>query len=326
MNTDDSHERTVITRASENTTEYLKKNAEINAESFSMMFPSWQNADILQLPSDINEACALKIKNFLKKKNIKTAIALEPSNTPLEPFGESSFTELISIYDEQVRAWDNLADLFVLDGMQSMTDMRAALISCKKTDKPVYIFVKTDKNGLTEEFEVPALGALITMQEMGANAFGISSNMQDCSEICAELLKFAKIPLIINNVYIHRSDDIQDDFFVFTHYNNIYFLEADTTEISEQIICQPDMEEIIADACKTSCDILLVQINSYDDAIDFAHNAHMATRPVMFSSENELALKMALMLHQGIALIDSRTMIPENVLTDICAKYGAVVY
>lgn len=326
MNTDDSHERTVITKASEHIAEYLKDSAEINNEYFSKMFPYWQNSDIVLFPSALNEAYALKLRSFLKGKNIKMAAMIGASGVQVDPFGEASFTELISIYDEQVRAGEEIADLYVLYDMCSITDMRAALISCKKTEKPVYVFVKTDENGLTEEFEVPALGALITAQEMGADAFGISSDIQDGGDICTELIKYAKIPLIINNAYKHRSDDIQDDFFIFTHYNNIYFLEADTTEISEPIMCQPDMEEIITDICETSCDILRVQINTYDDAIDFARNAHMATRPVMFSSENELALKMALMLYQGIALIDSATMIPEDMLNDICTKYGAVVY
>ena len=326
MNNDDSHERTVIAKASENISEYLKDTVEIGTENFSIMFPSWQNADIVQIPASLDEAAALKIKDFLKGKNIKTAVALGPSYTPVEPFGETSFTELISAYDDQVRALEQYADMYVLDDLCSMTDTRAALISCKKTEKPVYVFLKVDENGLTEEFEVPALGALITVQEMGADVFGISSDIQDCEKICSELVKYAKIPLIANNRYIHTSTDVQDDFFIFTHYNSIYFLEADTTEISESITCQPDMEEIIADICKTACDVLLVQINTCDDAIDFARNAHMATRPVMFSSENELALKMALMLYQGIALIDSTTMIPENVLNEICTKYGAVVY
>lgn len=326
MNTDDSHRRNVIAKASEHISEYLKESTEVNTENFSKMFPSWQNSDIVLFPPALNEACALKIKNFLNGKDIKTASAIVASHIQVDPFGESSFTELISSYDEQVGSREHYSDFFVLDDMCSMTDMRAALISCKKTDKPVYVFVRADENGSTEEFEVPALGALITAQEMGADAFGISSDIPISDEICTELMKFAKIPLIINNMYRHRSSDIQDDFFVFTHYNNIYFLEADTTEISEPIMCQPDMEEEITDICKTSCDILRVQINSYDDAIDFARNAHMATRPVMFSSENELALKMALMLYQGIALIDSATMIPESVLTDICSKYGAVVY
>ena len=326
MNTDDSHERTVIAKASENIAEYLGEGTEINNENFSKMFPSWQNSEIVLFPSALNEAYALKLRSFLKEKNIKTASIIGASDVQVDPFGETSFTELISTYDELVKSGKEIADLYVLDDMCSITDMRAALISCKKTKKPVYVFVKTDENGLTEEFEVPALGALITAQEMGADAFGISSDIQDDSEICTELLKYAKIPLMINNVYKHRSDEVQDDFFVFTHYNNIYFLEADTTEISEPILCQPDMEEIITDICETSCDILRVQINTYDDAIDFARNAHMATRPVMFSSENELALKMALMLYQGIALIDSTTMIPEDVLNDICSKYGAVVY
>lgn len=326
MSNDDSHERTVIAKASEHISEYLKESVEINTEKFSRMFPLWQNSDIVQFPSSLDKAVALKIRNFLKGKNKKTAVALKSSCIQVEPFGETSFTELISVFDEQVKALEQYADLYVLDCMCSMTDIRAALISCKKTEKPVYVFLNVDENGLTEEFEVPALGALITAQEMGADAFGINSDKKVCDDICTELAKYAKIPLIANNMYKHISTDTQDDFFIFTHYNNIYFLEADTTEISEPITCQPDMEEIIADTCKTSCDILRVLINSCDDAIDFARNAHMATRPVMFSSENELALKMALMLYQGIALIDSTTMIPEGVLAEICTKYGAVVY
>ena len=326
MNTDDSHKRVVIAKASENISEYLREEVEINTENFNKIFPFWQSADVVQFPSALNKSYISKIKGFLTGKKIKAAAVLKPSHTPVEPFGETSFTELIAAYDEWVRDWEKYADLYVIDEMCSMTDMRAALISCNKTEKPVFVFVKTDENGLTEEFEVPALGALITAQEMGADAFGINSDVTISDEIYAELLKYAKIPLIINNMYKHRSEEIQDDFFVFTHYNNIYFLEADTTEISEPITCQPDMEETIADTCKTSCDILRVEINTCDDAIDFARNAHMATRPVMFSSENELALKMALMLYQGVALIDSATMIPESVLSEICIKYGAVVY
>ena len=326
MNNDDSHKRTVIAKSSENISEYIKDNIEISAETFGEMFPTWQNAEIVQFPSTLNEAVALKVKAFLKDKNIKAAAALEPSGIQTEPFGETSFTELITVYDEQIRASEQYADMYVLNGMYSMTDIRAALISCKKTEKPVFVILNVDENGLTEEYEIPALSVLITVQEMGADALGISADTQDCDKICAELIKYAKIPIIANNLYIQPLSDVQDDFFIFTHYNNIYFLEADTTEISERIICQPDMEEIIADTCKTACDILLVQINTCDDAIDFARNAHMATRPVMFSSENELALKMALMLYQGIALIDSTTLIPEDVLNEICTKYGAVVY
>ena len=326
MNNDDSHERTVIAKASEHITEYLKENAEINTDNLSMMFPLWKNSDIIQFPFKSDRSAASKIKALLKEKNVKISVALAPSHTPVEPFGEISFTELISAYDDQVKEWDDYVDLYVLDNMCSVVDIRAALISCKKTEKPVYVFVKTDENGLTEEFEVPALGVLITAQEMGADAFGISTDMQDRTEVIEELLRYAKIPLVVDNMYKHSSSEIQDDFFIFSHYSNIYFLEADTTEISEPITCQPDMEEIIADTCKTSCDILRVQINTCDDAIDFARNAHMATRPVMFFSENDLALKMALMLYQGTALIDSTTLIPENILSEICKKYGAVIY
>ncbi len=64
----------------------------------------------------------------------------------------------------------------------------------------------------------------------------------------------------------------------------------------------------------------------FRSAIDFARNANMSTLPVMFLSEDPLALRMALMLYQGIALIDSDTLIPKEELDEMCEKYGAVVY
>ncbi len=202
---------------------------------------------------------------------------------------------------------------------------------------------------------------MVTAQEMGSDAFGIQSeNPKIYSETAKELIPYAKIPLIADlngesskfpdilgcgkfkyiitesvnpkpaekNVSSFSDTEIEpyDDFFVFTYYADTFFLEADTTEISEPIRCLPDMEETIADICKTSCDILRVEINSNDDAIDFARNANMSTLPVMFLSEDPLALRMALMLYQGIALIDSDTLIPKEELDEMCEKYGAVVY
>ena len=99
MNTDDSHERTVIAKASEHILKYLREADKIDNESFGMMFPSWQNADVILFPSAIDGSYASKIKTFLKGKNINAAVALKPSLISVEPFGESRFTELISVYD-----------------------------------------------------------------------------------------------------------------------------------------------------------------------------------------------------------------------------------
>ena len=106
----------------------------------------------------------------------------------------------------------------------------------------------------------------------------------------------------------------------------MFFLDPDTTEFSPAVECGPYMEDDIADMCSQSYDVLTVSINSPDDAIDFGRNMHMATLPVAFLSDDEISLKMALMLYQGRAIIDSNSLIEPEKLSAMAEKYGAVLY
>ena len=63
-----------------------------------------------------------------------------------------------------------------------------------------------------------------------------------------------------------------------------------------------------------------------DDARDFALNAHMAKLPVCFLSHDEIALRLALLLYNGIAMVDSSSSIEPERLEKIAGKYGAVIY
>lgn len=392
MNTDDGHNRCYIYAPSENLFPELFNSAENkictevleNKVYFDIKTGNIDNADIFGLPTErlngfmlsrsktdigalncgeINIKIAEAVKNSAEAKGKKIAGVIGASGIFIDPFSEISFTELISAYDEQVRALENYVDLYIINDIYSMSDMRAAILSCKKTEKPVFVMISPTQEDQDSAGGISALGGLVTAQEMGADAVGIyCSEPEKYKEAAKELLPYAKIPLIADlrkesaeaseiflskNVKYFITDDSNlrhmekksygiadsdlsikhnDDFFVFAYYAYTFFLEADTTEISEPIRCLPDMEEIISDICKTSCDILRVEINTTDDAIDFARNAHMSSLPVMFLSEDPLALKMALMLYQGIALIDSDTLIPMEELEEMCGKYGAVVY
>ena len=51
MNTDDSHERTVIAKS-----EYWGKDIEINMENLNRILPSWQSADVVQFPSALDKS------------------------------------------------------------------------------------------------------------------------------------------------------------------------------------------------------------------------------------------------------------------------------
>ena len=296
-------------------------------------------------------------------KEVTAAGLVGPSEAIIEPFGDTSFTELISAYDKQIKALSDNVDMFIASDIDSVWDMRAAVISCKKAEKPVYVIVKTDEDGFTPQHQVSAKAALIMLQEMGADGFGVHcETAEKCAELLTELLPYSKIQTAAvfdafeseksvrrlaelgtdiigsksekteiiaescKNNRVSAQVEKEDTSFIFTYDGQIYFLEPDTTEISKPISCLPDMEETIVHACKESVDILLVQINTADDAFDFARNAHMATIPVMFTSDNEIALRMALMLYQGRALIDSKTSISEEALDEMVKKYGAVIY
>ena len=282
------------------------------------------------------------------------------------PYGETSFTELKSAYKEKINSLENdQCSGFLLDGMTLMSDLRAAVLECRKTGKPIYTVVEVDSD-LKTEHELPADAALIVMQSLGALCFGISSDDPDTLVDGVKRLKpFARIPLAVRpesgalsdeiitellnagtDVFIGLDDECHtrfqnivsakkytpayveyEDCVMLANERSAFFLEHDTTEISEPLECNAGMgEDLIAVCEQGGYDVLKIQVNSPDDALDFADNAHMATLPVMFSGDDEIAMKLAVMLYQGRALIDGTSLIDSDELKKTAGKYGAVIY
>lgn len=123
---------------------------------------------------------------------------MSPTGLFVEPFGETSFDELVSIYSEQAEALNTAdVDLFVIETMLSLTEARAAVLACRKYNKPIYITITVNERGKTLS-GASAFSCLITLQELGISAFGLNCSFGP--EIIAEQIKeiapFAKIPLI----------------------------------------------------------------------------------------------------------------------------------
>ncbi len=291
---------------------------------------------------------------------------VEPSGEMTIPYGETSFTELKAIYKERLAAMNGDGNTgFMLCGMTMLADMRAALLECRKLSKPVYVLINVDEEFLTEN-ELPADAALIVMQSLGAICFGITADSTEIMEECVRKIKpYAQIPIAVRpksgtltdvelrelldagtDVFIGLDDDCTTrfqniissedfkmpeheymDLLMLANERSAFFLEHDTTEISEPIECNAGMgEDLIAVCEQGGLDVLKIQINTPDDVLDFADNAHMATLPVMFSGDDEIAMKLALMLYQGRALIDSTSLIDPDELKKAAQKYGAVIY
>ncbi len=291
---------------------------------------------------------------------------IRPCGEMTIPYGETSFTELKAIYKTRIADADSDdKTAFMLSGMTMLADLRASILECRKLGKPVYVMLEVDEELLTEH-ELPADAALIVMQSLGAVCFGIAADdAETLYDGVMRIKPYSKIPLAVmpkngelsdddirrllgagTDVFAGLSDEcsarfhniISDencrppeieyiDSLMLANERSAFFLEHDTTEISEPIECNAGMGEDLIAACEQSgCDVLRIQINSPDDALDFADNAHMATLPVMFSGDDEIAMKLAVMLYQGRALIDGTSLIDPEEMRKTARKYGAVIY
>ena len=291
---------------------------------------------------------------------------ISPSGEMTIPYGETSFTELKAIFKDKLELLDTESTgAFMLDGMSLLADLRAAFLECRKYGCPIYVMLNVDSELLTEH-ELPADAALIVMQSLGAICFGITADsVETLVDGIRRIKPYSQIPLavrpkngsltdeeitallevgtdvffgldndshtLLQNIVSNESWTPPDveyiESLMLANERSAFFLEHDTTEISDPIECNAGMGEDLVAACDNSgIDVLKIQINNPDDVLDFADNAHMATLPVMFSGDDEIAMKLAVMLYQGRALIDSTSLIDSDELKKTAQKYGAVIY
>lgn len=132
----------------------------------------------------------------------RTLIAGDITSTGkfLEPLGDLSFDELYGIYREQAEALEEAGvDMYAIETVMTVPDARAALLAVRDvSDKPVLVSFTCDAGGRTMT-GTDVCAALVIMQGMGADAFGLN-----CSTGPAEMLgqfrrlgEYAEIPLAV---------------------------------------------------------------------------------------------------------------------------------
>lgn len=116
------------------------------------------------------------------------------------PLGDLTFDDLYDIYHEQAEALEEAGvDMFVIETIMTVPDARAAMLAVRDvSDKPVLVSFTCDENGRTLTGS-DVCAALVIMQGMGADAFGMN-----CSTGPAEMLpqfrrlrEFAEVPLAV---------------------------------------------------------------------------------------------------------------------------------
>lgn len=125
---------------------------------------------------------------------------LSPTGAQIYPLSNYHFEDIVNAYKPQVKSLVEAGvDLFVIETMMNINEARAALIAVKETcDLPVMVSMTYEKSGYTLNGTDPVT-ALITLQNLGADAVGCncSTGPNDMIDIVKAMKPYAKVPLIV---------------------------------------------------------------------------------------------------------------------------------
>lgn len=123
---------------------------------------------------------------------------LSPAGIFIEPFGDATFDDLLSIYGEQTQALKAAGcDYIALETFMGLTEARAALLAAKEAGLPVTVTLTVNENGRALSGG-DMLACLATLAAMGADAVGL--NCSTGPEIVLKTLEkvspYLDLPLI----------------------------------------------------------------------------------------------------------------------------------
>ena len=150
-----------------------------------------------KLVTELNGQLARQTR-LLAQGRAVVAGGLSSTGLFLPPVGEHGFEEFVDIYRQQAQAMLDSVDLFFLESMTQLHEMRAAVLAVRSLcDKPIFVSVSCDDEGRLHGSGTDALAALIVMQGMGVSAFGIGcTSVEVTVEQLERLNEFAMIPLL----------------------------------------------------------------------------------------------------------------------------------
>ena len=290
---------------------------------------------------------------------------LSKSDPIASEYGENVFESAYFDHLEKITLMkDAGADIILLRNFEKLWDMRAGVLAAKNADIPVVVTMKVDDEGLNES-DTDYVAALITLQALGAAAFGIecTCGAEETAELIKKAYPHAEIPLIAVADIDRLSDsDIEmlnengaamymdtasctdikkiekllsleprfrygeeKDSYAAAIFREAFFL-PEYLEFSEPLRCDLDMSDEIIDFDDETINAIYIHLGSTDDAAYLADNAIMSRLPFIIRADDPTTLEAALRYYQGRLIVDTRCDIDEKTLSQLTKKYGALMY
>lgn len=181
---------------------YIRAGSQIiYAPTFSGNSVKLKEYGVKESVKEINQRLVALSKRAVEEASHRCLVAGDITMTgqPLAPMGEMDFEELVDIYKEQVTAIAEAgADLIVVETMMSIQECRAAVLAVKEaTELPVFVTITLENSGRTL-YGTDPVTALITMEALGVDAFGLncSSGPDTMLPLIRKMASYATVPLI----------------------------------------------------------------------------------------------------------------------------------
>lgn len=161
-------------------------------------------------------ANSIKLKNYPYKQIIQSAIAIAKQAVRevghglvafdmgsigelVEPIGKITFDEVYDVYKEVVCLAKDEVDLFVLETMSDLYEVKAAVLAVKEhCDKPLIVTMSFDESKRTFA-GVPIESMIATLEGLGVDALGVNCSLgpKQLDNIVKTLLERCNLPIVV---------------------------------------------------------------------------------------------------------------------------------
>ncbi|MEG1509069.1 MAG: homocysteine S-methyltransferase family protein, partial [Clostridia bacterium] len=139
-------------------------------------------------------------KNAVKKaKKGFVAFDIGALGELIEPIGNMSFDMAYNVYSEIVNLAKNDVDLFVLETMSDLYELKAGVLAVKENcNLPVIVTMSFDENARTFA-GCPIESMVLTMEGLGVDALGLNCSLGpiEIKNLVSKLVQIASVPVVL---------------------------------------------------------------------------------------------------------------------------------
>ncbi|MBQ6570673.1 MAG: homocysteine S-methyltransferase family protein [Clostridia bacterium] len=200
-------------------------------------------------------------------------------------------------------------DAFGIDGVTAFEEVFAVVKNAAQYSEIPFIITADIKNA--------SPSVLKCFYSVGTRYIGATDaeNFDACIKL-SEIFENNSYAADINKYEVRAAANESEAFFL---------LDDENLNFSEPLVCSFDLADELIDLDDETINVTVVEVCSKAEAHILSKNVNMSRLPIAIAAANEEILEYSLLLFNGIAIVKSDCDIDFDKLSQIAAKYGAIV-